>query len=336
MQLQAAAGRARNRKGHGLRRHPMLNTILCATDFSEHFRSTIDWGIWLSRRFGSRMLVFHAVPSTRDILYATDVSVTGRTIDDDIELTRHRLEALMAGCGVNWEPLIGYGDSVESLAPVVASKGIDLVVAASYGLSGIKRMLLGTVVERMARSLNCPLWVVRGTRRKGPPPGGIRRILVACDFSPEFKPVLSMAAALAEAFDARIRLVHAIESPVAEEIDFSAGPYEEVQQELQQSLKDRLLQMIIRASSTDVPADAAALPGHPGEQIPLHARHWKADLIVVGVRRIGKVQKYLRGSTTEALLRKAPCSVLAVPAGSMPASGTEARAAGAGRKRSGP
>lgn len=336
MLLEAAAGRARNRQGHGLRRQPMLNTILCATDFSEHFRSTIDWGIWLSRRFGARMLVFHAVPSTRDILYATDVSVTGRTINDDIELTRHRLESLMAGCGVNWEPLVGCGDSVESLAPVVASQGIDLVVAASYGLSGIKRMLLGTVVERMARSLDCPLWVVRGTRRQSPPPEGIRRILVACDFSPEFRPVLSTAAALAEAFDARIRLVHAIESPASEEIDSSTGPYEEVQQELQQSLKDRLLQMVLRASTPEIAADAAALPGHPAEQIPLHARHWKADLIVVGVRHIGKVQKYLRGSTTEALLRNAPCSVLAVPAGSMPASGTGASAAGTGRKRSGP
>ncbi len=314
----------------------MLNTILCATDFSEHFRSTIDWGIWLSRRFGARMLVFHAVPSTRDLLYATDVSVTGRTIDDDIEETRHRLESLMAGCKVNWEPLIGYGDSVESLAPVVASQKIDLVVAASYGLSGIKRMLLGTVVERMARSLDCPLWVVRGTRRESPPPGGIRRILVACDFSPEFRPVLSTAAALAEAFDAHIRLVHVIESPAAEGIDLSTGPYEEMQQELQETLKGRLLQMVLRTSSPNVSADAAALPGHPGEQIPLHARQWKADLIVVGVRRVGKVQKYLRGSITEALLRKAPCSVLAVPAGNIPAAGIETKPGGANRERGGP
>jgi nucleotide-binding universal stress UspA family protein len=314
----------------------MLNTILCATDFSEHFRSTIDWGVWISRRFGARMMVFHAVPSTKDILYATDVSVTGRSIDEDIEQTRSRLESLMAGCGVDWEPLIGYGDSVESLTPVVASQGIDLVVAASYGLSGIKRMLLGTIVERMARSLNCPLWVVRGTRRGSTPPEEIRRILVACDFSTESRAVLTTAAAMAKTFGSQIRLVHAIEAPLDEAVvDPTTGPYEEVQQELQERLQKRLKNLFSSPSAPGVPVDTAILPGHPGEQIPLHARQWKADLIVVGVRRIGRVQKYLRGSTTEALLRKAPCSVLAVPAGDIPASDPSIPATEAGPERHG-
>jgi nucleotide-binding universal stress UspA family protein len=299
----------------------MIKTILCATDFSEYFRFTVDWGIWLSRRFSARMLVFHAIPSARDALYASDVSVTGRRIDTDLDQTRKRLESLMAERQVPWEPLVTYGDSVENLIPLVSSRNIDLVVAASYGLSGLKRMLLGTVVERMARSLNCPLWVVRANKAEVPHRGGIRKIAIACDFTEESRPVLETSAKLANAFGAEVCLMHAIEAPLEESVvEPTTGPYEEVQQELQLRLRQRLQSLFAEAAATDLRTETTVLQGHPGEQIPEFALQWNADLIVVGVRPQGKVKKFLRGSTTEALLRRAPCAVLAIPVGSASAS----------------
>ena len=292
----------------------MLKTILCATDFSEHFRFTVDWGIWLSDWFSSRLLVFHAVPSTRDTLYASDATVTGRSIVADLEKTRERLETMMAGRQVDWEPLVSYGDSVETLVPMVESQRIDLVVAASYGMTGIRRVLLGTVVERMARSLNCPLWVVRVNRASVPGREGIRRIVVACDLSEQSASVIEMAAKMAGAFEAELTLVHSMEAPLDEEVaEPTEGPFEEVQQELQKRLRERMERMLSRASNPKVPIDAAVLQGHPGEQIPGYARRRKADLIVVGVRPIGKAKKVLRGSTTELVLRRSHCAVLAVP-----------------------
>ena len=307
----------------------MLKTILCATDFSEHFRFTIDWGIWLSRWFSARMLVFHAVPSNKDTLFATDVASTGRRVDDEIEETRRRLESLMADRRVDWEPLVAYGDSVENLIPLVASRKIDMVVAASYGLTGIKRMLLGTIVERMARSLKCPLWVVRAGRTGPPPRAGIRRIVTACDFAEESRNVLETAAKLADVFGAQIGLVHAIEAPIDEDVvEPTTGPYEKVQEELQHRLRQRLERLLASTPTPSVPVRTDLLQGNPGEQIPGYARRWNADLIVVGVRHLRKVEKVLRGSTTEALLRRAPCAVLAVPTAPAPAEAADREGSG--------
>lgn len=304
----------------------MLKTILCATDFSEHFRFTIDWGIWLSRWFSAHMLVFHAVPSTQDIMFASDITATGRSVDADIEQTRRRLESLMGNQQVDWEPLVAHGDSVETLIPLVASRDIDLVVAASYGLSGIKRMLLGTIVERMARSLDCPLWVVRAGG--GPPPErGIRQMVVACDFTEASTTVIRTAARLADAFGAQVRLVHAMEAPLDEKVvEPTTGPYEKVQQQLTERLVDRLQRRFPASSAPNASVRTVALQGHPGEQIPLYAAQCSADLIVVGVRQLSRVEKVFRGSTTEALLRRSPCAVLAVPVGeeaAPPADGPE-------------
>ena len=57
----------------------------------------------------------------------------------------------------------------------------------------------------------------------------------------------------------------------------------------------------------------AIAPGVPQEMVLRTAREQSSDVIVVGVRRSGKVSRWISGSTTEALLRRSPCSVLTVP-----------------------
>ena len=66
-----------------------------------------------------------------------------------------------------------------------------------------------------------------------------------------------------------------------------------------------------------LPAVTLALAdGHPGEMLAAYASRVKADLVVVGVVPHRAMEKVLAGSTTEALLRHAPCPVMTVPADS--------------------
>jgi nucleotide-binding universal stress UspA family protein len=55
------------------------------------------------------------------------------------------------------------------------------------------------------------------------------------------------------------------------------------------------------------------VPGIPGEVLVDFAREKGTDLVIVGVRRRGVLKKSFIGSTTEAVLRNAPCAVLTVP-----------------------
>lgn len=293
----------------------MLKTILCATDFSEYSRFAVDWSVWLSNRFNARLVLFHAVPARQDSLFASEVISDDAPSGADADTIRDRLARLGGKVQAGWEPIVARGDSVEELLPVVRSRRIDLVVVASYGLTGLRRVLLGTVVERMARSLNCPLWVARADASHLPE-AGLRRIAVACDFSISSQMALEATAGFAASFGAEIRLIHSLETPVDESVvEPTAGPYEEVQALLLDRLRRRLEQMPAQAGRSVPPIRAEVLQGVPGEQVPLYAQHNQVDLIAVGVRRQGPVQKYLRGSTTESILRHAPCPVLAIPEG---------------------
>jgi nucleotide-binding universal stress UspA family protein len=58
--------------------------------------------------------------------------------------------------------------------------------------------------------------------------------------------------------------------------------------------------------------DIVVAEGRPAEQILAQIRERAIDLVVLGSRSRGAVKRLLLGSTTEQVLRQAPCSVLIV------------------------
>jgi hypothetical protein len=57
----------------------------------------------------------------------------------------------------------------------------------------------------------------------------------------------------------------------------------------------------------------SAPKGKPAESILAIARAWNADLVVAGTHGAGTLERWVLGSTSNALLRGADCSVLIVP-----------------------
>ena len=62
---------------------------------------------------------------------------------------------------MTWEPLITVGKPADEISRAVEDQNIDLVITATRDRSGFKRLILGSVTERLMRTLSCPLLVVR-------------------------------------------------------------------------------------------------------------------------------------------------------------------------------
>lgn len=58
-------------------------------------------------------------------------------------------------------PEIFIGDAAKNLADYVESHDIDLIIMASHGYSGIKRWIMGSVAEKLFRSVSVPVFLVR-------------------------------------------------------------------------------------------------------------------------------------------------------------------------------
>lgn len=290
-----------------------LHHIICAVDFSSHSEVVVQTGNLLAKAFNARLSVFHALTASRDRFPGTAIFERGGQQAELLVAARQRLAALAAPFE-NAETIVVAGDPAETLTNYLQKRPADLVVAARRGLSGIKRVLLGSVVERMARRLAAPLLVVGRANTGDESPQPPRQVAAACDSVDAVSPALAAAVALAHRFGARLCLLHAMELPVRPEtLEPTDGPYGEVQTALQQRLR-RNLEKLLAPAAAAISVKIDILPGPAVELLPAYIRKHKVDLLVVGVRPRRRLQQWLIGSTTEAALRHVSCPVLTVPA----------------------
>ncbi|MGD8971239.1 MAG: universal stress protein [Desulfobacterales bacterium] len=297
-----------------------VNSILCAVDFSKFSRPVLDYATGLAQGFDTDVTVFHALNIPRMPLPDDAICTAGSEEAEQIENARLRIAHLVGNRPINWRTVIRSGDPVEAIDVYARDQDIGIVVAASYGLSGWKRFLGGTIVEALARTLSRPLLIIRASKASKPHAAysaddfSLRNILVACDLSAAADKLYHCAAAFARSFDTRLHFAHTVETPVGEDRDTSAaGPYTEVQQALKDHLHERLINRLPEPIRRDSRFKAAVLQGNPADSLMDYAATNAADLIIVGVQPRHGLQKLLIGSTTETLLRHAPCSVLTVP-----------------------
>jgi nucleotide-binding universal stress UspA family protein len=297
-----------------------VNSILCAVDFSKFSQPVLDYATGLAQGFETNVTVFHALNSPRIPLPDDAICAPNTDEAEQIEKTHLRIAHLVGNRPINWHTVIRSGDPVEAIEVYVRDQDIGIVVAASYGLSGWKRFLGGTIVEALARTLSRPLLVVRASRASKPHKDysaddfSIQNILVACDLSAVADQLYHCAAAFARGFDTSLHFAHTVETPVGEDRGApAAGPYPEVQQALKDRLHERLINRLPESIRRNSRFKAVVLQGNPADSLMDYAAVNAIDLIIVGVRPRHGLQKLLIGSTTETLLRHAPCEVLTVP-----------------------
>jgi nucleotide-binding universal stress UspA family protein len=181
-------------------------------------------------------------------------------------------------------------------------------------VSGFRRFFIGTVVERLSRTLDCPMLVVKPAENNGGEQDiGFRSVVISCDVHGHWRRLTSLLALLQSDPTSPIHLVHAMEGPVNTLLDEPTASYGAVQQALQERLVHQYRQQARQLFPQTGQVSTVVAPGEPEEMVLRVAREQRADLIVVGVRPSGRMGRLISGSTTEALLRHAPCSVLTVP-----------------------
>jgi nucleotide-binding universal stress UspA family protein len=294
-----------------------FKNILCATNFSDFSNLTVRFGLALAREFGARLYICHVIDLSSVAIYGEfqldPVGQQDRIMDD----AGRQLEELIGEQAVQWEALISVGNPADEIARAVEEKNIDLVVTATRGRTGLKRLVLGSVTERLMRMLTCPLLVLRSSHPDmiSMPEEGIKldKILVGCDFSPDSDAAFEHALSLAQEFEAELHLVHVIETPVQSDFAKDQPPAGEGLSEASRSLLiEKLRGMVPEEAVHWCSPQTVLLPGHPYEELVRYAESNHIDMIVLGVRGHGLVKTLFLGSTTDRVIRRAPCPVLSV------------------------
>jgi nucleotide-binding universal stress UspA family protein len=289
-----------------------IERIACATDFSEESRAALSWATGLASETGAQVALLHVVDLA---LYAGHGEALLAPVDMTVmerEAVQRRLADFAGDLPMAWEPWVATGYPAEEIARMAAQRAVDLLVTATRGRRGFKRLLLGSVTARLLQTVHCPLLVVR---TQAPHPLRLHRILVACDFSADANRALAYGLSLAQEFQAELHLVHVIEPALYVELSKSAADLaSELLQELRQRLEAKLLDMVPVDARNWCTPHTALLSGRVDEELCTYAAAEQIELMVLGIRGQGLVEKLLIGSTTDRVVRRAQCPVLAVAA----------------------
>lgn len=203
---------------------------------------------------------------------------------------------------VPWPVTIGSGEPAHEVTRHAHDLNARLIVVGRGRHHGVDRLLGGEAVLRMLQLGDTPVLAVEPTLTSPP-----RRVVVATDFSP-FSLYAAQVAMTVAAPDATIWLLH-VGPPFDETVPFLHERAERYR-EMSAAAFARMRSVLPdgRRSFQDVVLTGSA----PDALLEfLHAHD--ADLVVSATHGYGFLRRMVLGSVAATLIRRAPCSVLAVP-----------------------
>ncbi len=137
------------------------NTIVVATDGSRYSRGAIDKAIDLARAYTGRLLIVSVVDVT-DEFFAQAPDAVEKLLSD----ARTSVEVVLqeaANMSIAAEPLVREGDAHDVITNLARNRNAGVIIMGSHGRTGIRRLLMGSVTEKVIGYAPCPVLVVRAS-----------------------------------------------------------------------------------------------------------------------------------------------------------------------------
>ena len=143
---------------------PDCMRMCCAIDYSEASRMAVKQASELARRLGAELTLVHVIepvpPAVATVLVKGEY--LGERAETEAERTlaawrdeaeKHLLRPVVA--------TLLAGDVPAEIVRYAQEESFDLLVVASHGRTGLKRLVLGSVAESVARQAPCPVLITR-------------------------------------------------------------------------------------------------------------------------------------------------------------------------------
>jgi nucleotide-binding universal stress UspA family protein len=138
--------------------------ILVPTDFSDASYFALAHGLALARLHGAELALLHVVEAYAETSLGTEVYGWGDNAPRRVDEAQAALVDLVDDLGAFDVPIERYAvmglpapgvlGATEHLAP-------DLVVMGTHGRTGVRRLLMGSVAEKIVQFAPCPVFVVK-------------------------------------------------------------------------------------------------------------------------------------------------------------------------------
>jgi nucleotide-binding universal stress UspA family protein len=139
--------------------------ILCPTDFSEPAFAALKRAEELARHFAAELIVAHVIPllpgphSFPDPQAPLNFEVP--LFQQELAIKAEQmLKDLVAHHQAETRDLVTTGEAAPEILRIARQEHVDLIVIASHGLTGWRRLVHGSVAESVVRQATCPVLII--------------------------------------------------------------------------------------------------------------------------------------------------------------------------------
>lgn len=287
--------------------------ILVASDFSDSSDEALREADASARLAGAKLGVVHVIPDVQQLnpLFpqgnlGSEFDVAGlvarvRTLLDE------RIKAVTGREPSEVDRFVEVGLDYSEIIRRAEQWHPSLLFVGSLGKTGLTRVLMGSVAEKVVRYAHCPVVVVRPTATRGV-------VLAATDMSKASLDAVKVAADQARIRKAKLVVAHALDFRGAaffgELGSFFGGAQNAIDVPVVLGATKTALSGAL--DSIGVTAEAVAVNGSPAAVMHDLAIERGAELVVVGTHGRTGLARIALGSIAESIIRHVSCSVLAV------------------------
>ena len=283
-----------------------LKNILYTTDFSPSAEAAAPYAWELAKRYGAKVMALHVRPVEANGMVPPEAwaAVHEANVLQANQQAGH-LKSLFRG--VENEVEVTEGAVWDVISKTIEEKEVDLLVTGTHGREGLGKMVMGSHAENILRHSPVPVLVVGPYVRSGPETTTrMKRILFATDFSVASLAALPHAISLAEENQAELDILRVVPPQKSGELVHPS--------ELMDATVRQMKQLFPMEAEAWCKPQYLVEIGEPAQKILQVAELSKADLIVLGVKRVHRALgvTHIPWTIAHKIVAEARCPVLTV------------------------
>jgi len=293
----------------------MMNAVIVPLDGSELSERAIGLGVAFAQAYDAELCLLHVLeePIALDLLPSLVIPDRGAAE----AYLRELADGLPADLKVSTS--VVRGNAVDTLLDLTEENPESMLVMSTHGRSGLGRLMLGSVADKVVRGATVPVALVRGsgmTYRQG-----IHTLLVPLDTTSFSETALPLAVDLAKRTDATIGLVHVCEpfwvSPYAASVPALSQVNEARASDIERDCLTNA-RTYLDGVANDLRADGLRVVwearfGKPADEILRAAETTEASLIVMATHERTGLRRLALGSVTNEVLHRGTMPILTIP-----------------------
>jgi nucleotide-binding universal stress UspA family protein len=251
-----------------------VKNVLFATDFSKYSNVALPVARGIAQQPGVKLYGVHVLSPEAYLLAAECWPAPPDQLEEQRQVDADWFEQQLRG--VPHEVMSPVGDIADVIFRLVHEHEIDLLVLGTHGRSGLPKLMLGSVAEKIFRQSPVPVLTVGPhVEPEEKPFAAFQKIIFATDFSEQSAAALPYAVSFAQRYETELYMLHVLEEAKAGTVSFEAD---------MEFARRRMKEMISLDAGLCFEPKLFVEPGEKTKKILEFAKKHGADLIVIGVR----------------------------------------------------